>query len=69
MRELGAVRRRHPWLATGTVSDVDVSGDLLRYRVSSGDQVLEVRVNRGPEPGGGAVPVPAHGWVVSPPAP
>jgi hypothetical protein len=44
-KELIGIRRRHPWLVRARTERVHVSNEQLTYRVSAGDDALEVRLD------------------------
>lgn len=50
-QRLIAYRRRHPFLVTGRVDVTDVSNDSMVYRVSAGDEWVEVAITFGADAG------------------
>ena len=44
-KELIGIRRRHPWLVRARTERLHVSNEQLTYRVSAGDDALEVRLD------------------------
>ncbi|WIM67801.1 alpha-amylase family protein [Corynebacterium breve] len=50
-KALIALRRQHPWLATGTVEVLDNTNETISYTVSSNDRQIQVDVWLEPNPG------------------
>jgi cyclomaltodextrinase / maltogenic alpha-amylase / neopullulanase len=76
-RDLIAVRREHPWIATGDLSVSEVNNRFIQYEVRSDSRRLVTFLNIDDKPlpygvltgliriaGSSEVPLPPHGWAV-----